>query len=147
MGTAFDLPFGYSDHTLGIQVAPAAVAMGARVIEKHFTLDRGLPGPDHAASLEPSELTSMIKAIREVEQAMGSARKRPTTSEAETARVARRSLVVSHDLDEGDSIEESSLVLRRPGTGLPPSMKDYLVGRPARRAIPAGTLIQFSDVA
>lgn len=147
LGAAFDLPIGFSDHTAGINIAPASVALGARVVEKHFTLSRSLPGPDHAASLEVDELTSMISAIREVEIAMGSKRKRVTESETETAMVARRSLVAARDIQPGETIAAECIALRRPGTGLPPHVGIYLTGRPARRLIPAGTLITFSDVA
>ncbi|MDG2222509.1 MAG: N-acetylneuraminate synthase [Rubripirellula sp.] len=147
LGSAFDLPVGYSDHTLGTTVAPAAVALGASVVEKHFTLDRSLRGPDHAASLQPDELVAMVAAIRDVELAMGSVRKRMTEVERETATVARRSLVAARDIQSGDSIDSSCIALRRPGTGLQPNMRGYLDGRIARREIPAGTLFQLSDVA
>ncbi|SMP47694.1 N-acetylneuraminate synthase [Neorhodopirellula lusitana] len=147
LGDAFHLPIGFSDHTAGITVAPAAVALGACVVEKHFTLDRSLPGPDHAASLEVPELTQMISAIREVEIAMGSPRKQATTSERETADVARRSLVAARDIDAGERIDESCIALRRPGTGMPPHMRIHVAGKTARRAIAAGTMLQFSDVA
>lgn len=147
LGSAFDLPIGFSDHTAGITIAPASVALGARVVEKHFTLSRSLPGPDHAASLEIDELTAMISAIREVELAMGSKRKRVTASEVDTASVARRSLVAARDIQAGETIHSECITLRRPGTGLPPHVGVYLTGRPARKLIPAGTLIQFSDVA
>ena len=145
--SAFDLPIGYSDHTLGTAIAPAAVALGASVLEKHFTLNRSLPGPDHAASLQPDELTEMIASIRQVELAMGSVRKRMTEAERETASVARRSLVAARDIRSGEPIDSSCIALRRPGTGLHPSMRGYLDGRVARREIPAGTLFQLSDVA
>ena len=147
LGNAFDLPFGYSDHTLGITIAPAAVALGAMVVEKHFTTDRTLPGPDHAASLEPDELGDLVSAIREVEASLGSVRKRRVESERETANVARRSLVAARDIAHGQSIDADCITLRRPGTGLPPDMMPYLTGRVAQRVIPAGTLLKLSDVA
>jgi len=141
MQAAFGVPVGYSDHTLGIEVALAAVAMGACVIEKHFTLDRTLPGPDHRASLEPEELAALVKSIRNVEAALGHGRKEPAASEAETAAVARRSLVAARDIDPGTVLAEWHIAVKRPGTGLPPSMRKYLIGRRARVMIPADTLL------
>jgi len=141
LATAFGLPVGYSDHTLGIEVALAAVALGACVIEKHFTLDRTMPGPDHQASLEPSELAAMIRGIRTVEAALGSGYKVPAASEQNTAQVARRSLVAAQDIPAGTVLTESMIAIKRPGTGLPPAMRPYLVGRRARADIPAGSLI------
>ena len=143
MKAAFHLPVGYSDHTPGVEVALAAVALGACVIEKHFTLDRQLPGPDHRASLEPDELKAMVRGIRLVEQALGSGRKVPAPSEADTTRVARRSLVAARDIAAGTVLTEEDLAVKRPGTGLPPAMRPYVIGRTARTAIPAGTLIRL----
>jgi N,N'-diacetyllegionaminate synthase len=143
METAFHLPVGYSDHTPGIEVALAAVALGACVIEKHFTLDRKMPGPDHRASLEPDELKAMVRGIRLVEQALGSGYKVPALSEADTIRVARRSIVAAHDISVGAVLTEEDLAAKRPGTGLPPALQPYVVGRTARTAIPAGTLIRL----
>ena len=120
MAAAFCLPVGYSDHTLGIEIALAAVARGATVIEKHFTLDRGLPGPDHAASLEPDELTQMVRGIRNVEQALGSTIKSPAPAEMGNRPVARRSLVAARAIRRGEPIETSSLAFKRPGTGISP---------------------------
>jgi len=147
MRTAFQVPVGYSDHTPGIEVALAAVALGACVIEKHFTLDRQLPGPDHRASLEPDELKAMVQGIRLVEQVLGSGRKVPAPSEADSIRVARRSLVAAHDISTGTVLTEEDLAIKRPGTGLPPAMQPYVVGRTARTAIPAGTLIRLEMLA
>lgn len=141
MATAFGIPVGYSDHTLGIEVALAAVALGACVIEKHFTLDRTLPGPDHGASLEPNELSALVKGIRTVEAALGNGRKEPAASEANTAMVARRSLVAAYDIPSGTIFTEQHISIKRPGTGLPPSMREYLVGRRTRTMIPADTLL------
>lgn len=140
MATAFGVPAGYSDHTLGIEVALAAVALGARVVEKHFTLDKTLPGPDHKASLEPHELTAMVRGIRVVESALGDGRKRPAASEASTAAVARKSLVAACDMMAGTLLTEEMIAIKRPGTGLPPAMLPYLVGRTTRVAISADTL-------
>ena len=138
---AFNLPVGFSDHTEGIDVALAAVALGACVIEKHFTLDRSLPGPDHRASLEPVELRQLVKSIRRIEAALGNGRKVPSQSEIETAKVARRSLVAGRDIAAGATLEREMIVLRRPGTGLPPATLATLVGRRTVRNIDAGTLL------
>jgi len=141
MLAALDQPVGYSDHTPGIEVALAAVALGACVIEKHFTLDRNLPGPDHRASLEPVELAAMVRGIRIVEASLGHGRKEPAPSEADTAAVARKSLVAAQDIPAGTTLTEEMMVAKRPGTGLPPSMRDSFVGRQARRDIRSGTLL------
>jgi len=140
LATAFGMPVGYSDHTLGIELAIAAVALGACVIEKHFTLDRNLPGPDHRASLEPDELRALVHGIRIVEAALGHGRKEPVASEANTAAVARRSLVAARDIEPGAVLTEELIALRRPGTGLPPMLRPYLIGRTVKVPVPAGTL-------
>jgi N,N'-diacetyllegionaminate synthase len=139
--TAFGVPVGYSDHTEGLEVALAAVAMGACVIEKHFTLDRALPGPDHAASIEPVELEQLVRSIRIVESALGTSRKRPSQSEADTAAVARKSLVAACDLPAGAVLTDKLLTARRPGTGLPPAMRPHVLGRILRCPVAAGTPI------
>ena len=141
MRSAFDVPVGFSDHTEGIDVALAAVALGACVIEKHFTLDRTLPGPDHRASLEPEELRELVRSIRRVESALGTGRKVPTAKEIETAKVARRSLVAARDIPAGATLEREMVVMRRPGTGMSPAMLDTLLGQETARAISAGTLL------
>ncbi|MBN1877191.1 MAG: N-acetylneuraminate synthase [Anaerolineae bacterium] len=143
MITAFNVPVGYSDHTPGIEVALAAVTLGACVIEKHFTLDRSLPGPDHRASLEPQELTALVQGIRTVEIALGHGWKKPAQSESNTIAVARRSLVAAQDLPTGTLIEKSMLVIKRPGTGLCPAMLPYIVGRRTRTTVSAGSLISL----
>ena len=143
MKTAFGLPVGYSDHTPGIEVALAAVALGACVIEKHFTLDRNLPGPDHKASLEPPELVSMVKGIAVVASALGDGRKRPAGSELSTAATTRKSLVASHDIPAGTVLDDGMIASKRPGFGLAPPMKQHLMGRRARGDIKAGTLLAF----
>jgi len=120
MAAAFGLPVGYSDHTLGIAVPLAAVACGATVIEKHFTLDRDLPGPDHRASLEPGELREMIRGIRQVEAALGSARKFPAPSELKNLDIVRRSLVAAQSIRQGERFSEDNLTCKRPGTGVSP---------------------------
>lgn len=141
MGTAFEVPVGYSDHTMGDAVALAAVALGACVIEKHFTLDRTLPGPDHGASLEPQELCELIQGIRQVEAALGHGRKEPVASELSTAAVARKSLVAEQDIGAGTRLTEEHIGIKRPGNGLPPVMLPYVLGRTARLPIPAGALL------
>ncbi len=146
LGAAFGTPVGYSDHTQGNEVAMAAVAMGACVVEKHFTLNRGLPGPDHRASLEPSELVDLIHGIRKVESALGTGRKTAVTSEADTAAIARKSLVAAKNIPAGTLITESMIAIRRPGTGLPPGMRCHLVNRTALREIPIGALFRWEDL-
>jgi N,N'-diacetyllegionaminate synthase len=146
MARAWGHPVGYSDHTPGLAVALAAVAMGAVVLEKHFTLDRDLPGPDQRASLEPSEFREMVDGIRTIEKAMGSGRKTPAPSEANTRAVARRSLVAARDIEPGDILSLEDLAILRPGTGLPPAMLPYVAGRVARRAIEAGAVIDLEMI-
>lgn len=130
---AFGVTVGYSDHTVGIEVPVAAAALGARVIEKHFTLDRTLPGPDHAASLEPQELRAMITAIRNIEAALGDGRKGPTASERKNMTVARKSIVAFRPIRKGEVFSPENLTAKRPGTGLSPMRWDELIGRPADR--------------
>jgi N,N'-diacetyllegionaminate synthase len=140
---AFDVAVGYSDHTLGFEVAIAAVAMGASVIEKHFTLDRSLPGPDHKASLEPQELKAMVAAIRNIEQALGDGIKRLTPSEARNRPIARKSLVASRPIAAGERFSTDNVAAKRPGTGLSPMRWDDVIGRPAPRAFAADELIEL----
>lgn len=130
ISTAFGLPIGYSDHTHGIHIPVAAVARGATLIEKHFTLDRGLPGPDHKASLEPGELNAMVSAIRDVEQALGDGIKRPTASELKNRAIARKSLVLGRELVAGEKLV---LACKRPGTGLSPFEYWRMANRVATR--------------
>jgi sialic acid synthase SpsE len=139
--TAFGNPVGYSDHTLGAEVALAAVAMGACVIEKHLTLDRTLPGPDHRASAEPDELAVLVRGIRKVEAAMGDGSKRPALSETETATVARKSLVAARDLTAGTVLSEVMLTAKRPGSGLSPAMQAQILGRVLLVDVPADTIL------
>jgi N-acetylneuraminate synthase len=120
MSTAFGLPIGYSDHTQGIHVSVAAVARGATLIEKHFTLDRGLPGPDHKASLEPNELHAMVSAIRDVEICLGDAIKRPAESEWKNRSIARKSLVAAKPIAKGELLSSMNISCKRPGTGISP---------------------------
>ncbi len=143
MSAAFGVPVGYSDHTLGLGVSFAAVALGACVLEKHFTLNRALPGPDHEASLEPEELTALVQGVRSVEAALGHGRKEPAAREANTAAVARRSLVAACDIVSGTVLTKEHIAVKRPGTGLPPSMFDYLTGKKAKTFIPASTMLTW----
>jgi N-acetylneuraminate synthase len=133
MSRAFQLPVGYSDHTLGIAVSLAAAARGAVVIEKHFTLDRTLPGPDHAASLQPEELEQLVGGIRAIELAIGSPIKHPTEDERDTAAVARRSVVAARPIAAGTVLTEDDLTALRPGRGCSPMETWVLLGRRARR--------------
>lgn len=133
LGTTFGTAVGYSDHTQGIEVAIAAVALGATVIEKHFTLDRSLPGPDHLASLEPDELAAMVAAIRNIEAALGDGIKRPSTSEAKNRPIARKSIVAARTIACGERFDAVNLTAKRPGTGISPMAWDDIVGRLASR--------------
>jgi N,N'-diacetyllegionaminate synthase len=143
MSRAFQVPVGYSDHTLGIEVPLAATALGACVIEKHFTLDRAMPGPDHSASLEPDRLTELVRGIRIVEQALGHGRKEPAECEADTAAVARRSLVATCDILAGTVLSGTMIAAKRPGTGIAPQLKSVLVGRRALIDIAAETVLTW----
>jgi len=146
LAAAFGHVVGWSDHCVGDTVSIAAVARGARIIEKHFTLDKSLPGPDHKASLEPAELSRMIERIRVVEQALGSGRKGPTAAERNVKAVARRSIAAVRDIAAGEPITRADLGFLRPGTGLPPDLIEMVVGRAARVAIPAGTLVALTQI-
>ncbi len=137
-----NVPVGFSDHTLGFDVTLAAVALGADCIEKHVTLDRSLPGPDHKASVEPGELKEMVTAIRRVEEALGDGNKQPTAAETETAKLARKSVHASRDILEGEVLDEESLCVKRPGTGVSPALLTTIFGRKAAKNIPAETLIE-----
>ena len=140
---AFGVQVGYSDHTLGIEVPIAAVAMGATVIEKHFTLDRNLPGPDHRASLEPDELKAMVQAIRNIELTLsGDGLKRPSRSESKNLEIARKSLVALVPIKAGDLFTEANLGVKRPGSGISPMRWDDFIGRPANRDYQADELIE-----
>ena len=147
IGAATGMPVGYSDHTLGIAVSPAAVALGAVVIEKHFTLDRGMEGPDHRASLEPGELAAMIAQIRSVEAALGRAEKAPTESEIQMRTVARRSIALARALPAGTVLSADHLVLLRPATGIAPRHFDSLLGRTLARDVADGDALTWDDIA
>lgn len=141
MADEFDVPVGYSDHTPGIYVSLAAAAMGARVIEKHFTLDKNLPGPDHRASLEPAELEEMVRSIHLVEKARGSSVKTPVESELEVRDVARRSIVAKVDIPAGTVITEDILAFKRPGTGVAPKDISTILGKKIKQLIKKDELV------
>jgi N,N'-diacetyllegionaminate synthase len=141
LAAAFEVPVGYSDHTEGINVSLAAVALGAAVIEKHFTLDRSLPGPDQLASLEPAELADLVTGIRTVEQALGTGRKIPSEKELQNRIAARRSLVTTQDIAAGQLLQRGDLAIMRPGSGLAPKELERVIGMRLRRAVPAGTVL------
>ena len=143
MRHAFGLKVGYSDHTVGTEVAIAAVAMGASVIEKHFTIDRNLPGPDHRASLEPEELVAMVSSIRNIELALGNGFKRPSPSEQKNAIIARKSIVASRAIKVGEVFSEANITTKRPGTGISPMRWHELVGKIAQKPYKPDELIQL----
>jgi N,N'-diacetyllegionaminate synthase len=143
IGAALGTPMGYSDHTEGFEVAIAAVAMGATVIEKHFTLDRSLPGPDHMASLEPEQLGEMVKAIRRVECAMGDGVKRPSLSEIKNKHIVRKSLVANQVILAGDVFSPANVTVKRPGNGISPMRWDEVMGRVAIRNFAVDELIEI----
>jgi len=129
IGKEFNVDFGYSDHTLGIEVPTAAVALGASVIEKHFTLDKTMEGPDHKASLEPDELDAMVKAIRNIEKAMGNGVKKPSPSETKNMPIARKSIVAKTTIKKGDIFTDENITVKRPGTGISPMLWNDVLGQ------------------
>jgi len=129
----FKVNVGYSDHTLGIEIPIAAVALGGKVIEKHFTLDKNMEGPDHKASLEPFELKAMVKAIRNIEKAMGDGNKKVTSSELGNILIARKCIVAARDIKEGEAFTEENITVKRPGTGINPMEWDNVLGRIAKK--------------
>jgi N-acetylneuraminate synthase len=133
ISNAFGVKFGYSDHTLGIEVPVAAVALGAHVIEKHFTLDKNMEGPDHKASLEPDELKAMICAIRNIAKALGNGIKKPSKSELKNMQVVRKSIVASRDIKIGEILDENNLAVKRPGNGISPMRWDEITGTIAKK--------------
>lgn len=136
----FGCAVGFSDHTMGIEIALAASSLGARVIEKHITLDRKMAGPDHSASLEPQEFAAMVHGIRKIECALGDGIKHPAAEELPVMQVARRSLVASRDIPAGTTLAAEHIAVLRPGTGMAPAMRKSLIGRNTRRDVRAGTL-------
>ena len=145
MRAAFDVPVGWSDHTLGIGISLASVAAGAELIEKHFTLSRDLPGPDHAASLEPAELTQLVRQVRELEATLGSGVKVPAPSELANVRLVRRSLHASRRLAAGQALEASDCIALRPAGGIPPSRMGEIVGRLLATDIEEGQQLAMKD--
>ena len=141
LGTLGCAAVGYSDHTIGIEVPVAAVAMGAKVIEKHFTLDKNLPGPDHRASLSPDELRDMVTAIRNIELALGSGIKQVADAERDNIAVARKSIVAARDIRKGEVFTEENITVKRPGNGISPMLWDEVIGRTATRDFAYDTLI------
>ena len=140
------VPVGFSDHTIGDEVALAAVALGACILEKHFTLDRSLPGPDQRASLEPGELAELVRRVRRVEAALGDGVKRPTATEQANAAVVRRSLAAAEDLAAGAVVTREMLTALRPGTGIAPTRIDDVVGRRLTRDVPRHALLALDDL-
>jgi N,N'-diacetyllegionaminate synthase len=137
---------GYSDHTLGLEASLAAVALGAEVIEKHFTLDRKMPGPDHSASLEPNELAELVVGIRRVEALLGDGEKRPTDRELKNRAVARKSIVAAQSIQKGEPFTEKNLTVKRPGLGINPMLWDDVIGRTAPRDFQPDEMIELSDM-
>ncbi len=146
MSCAFKVPVGYSDHTEGITIPIAAAAMGAKVIEKHFTLDRSLPGPDHRASLEPDELKAMVLAIRDVERASGDGVKCQNLVEDNTKKIGRRSIVARYDIDVGDLLSERNITVKRPGTGINPKYFFQIIGKKTKKRINMNAQISWDDI-
>jgi N,N'-diacetyllegionaminate synthase len=142
----FNVSVGYSDHTLGIEVPVAAVALGAEVIEKHFTLDPFMEGPDHKASLSPDDLIKMVKAIRNIENALGSSEKKISQSEQKNIIVARKSVHLARNLSAGHIIKESDLVMKRPGNGISPMKIKQIIGKSLKRPLKSDTMLQWEDL-
>jgi len=140
---AFKVKVGYSDHTLGIEIPIAAVALGARVIEKHFTLDRNMEGPDHKASLEPGELNNMVKAIRNIEKALGNGQKRPSSSEFQNKAIVRKSIVAAKGIKEGEFFTDENITAKRPGTGICLMEWDKIIGKRAKKDFFVDDLIEL----
>lgn len=143
IGQTYNLPVGYSDHTLGIEVPIAAVALGATVIEKHFTLDKTFDGPDHIASLEPEELIAMVKAIRNIEKALGSSIKTASESESKNMQIARKSIVAAKNISKGEIFSEENMTTKRPGNGISPMEWDNVIGKKSRRNFTEDELIEL----
>jgi N-acetylneuraminate synthase/N,N'-diacetyllegionaminate synthase len=141
----FNLPVGYSDHTAGHEVAVAAVALGAHIIEKHLTLDRNMEGPDHKASLEPDEFARLTDSVRNIEAALGDGVKSPTQSEMAISGVARKSLVASRDISAGERIQPGMVAVKRPGTGIPPQDMDAVIGMTLVRSKLADEALSWED--
>ncbi|OFY84024.1 MAG: N-acetylneuraminate synthase [Bacteroidetes bacterium RIFCSPLOWO2_12_FULL_35_15] len=146
MHNAFKLETGYSDHTLGIEIPIAAVALGATIIEKHFTLDKLMEGPDHKASLEPTELRAMIMAIRNIEKALGDGIKRPSPSESKNIAIARKSIHLIKDLPKGHIIGEGDLIMKRPGNGMTSVLIEYVIGKKLNSDLQEDHKLSWEDI-
>ncbi len=144
---ALEVPVGYSDHTLGLEISLAAVALGASVLEKHFTLDRSLPGPDHPASLDPAQLAALVAGTRSIEAALGDGRKQPAASELPVRDLVRRSAFLARDISAAATLNSSDIVFLRPGTGIGPEHARALEGRRLRRNLQAGDQLAWEDLA
>ena len=142
----FGMNIGYSDHTKGIEVAIAAVALGATVIEKHFTIDRNMEGPDHKASLEPNELKQMVSSIRNIELALGNGLKAPSPSELKNKKIARKSIHIKHDLVSGHVLTENELVMKRPGNGISPMEYEKVIGKKLIKSVTADHMLKWEEL-
>ncbi len=142
----FKKPVGFSDHTTGIEISLAAVALGSTIIEKHFTFDKKLPGPDHKASLEPAEFAKMVKSIRNIEKALGNGIKKPTPEELKIKKVVRKSIVSKDHIPQGTIITKDMLEFKRPGTGIEPKNVDQVIGKKTTKNIPKDTLITWNQL-
>jgi N,N'-diacetyllegionaminate synthase len=142
MNHTFNLPVGYSDHTEGITIPIAAAALGAVVIEKHFTLDKAMEGPDHKASLEPNELKTMVDAIRCVQTSMGDGVKIPTVSECNNIAIVRKSIVASRSIKQGEQFTKENITTKRPGTGINPMRWNEIIGQFAKRSFDKDEMIE-----
>ena len=140
-----DVNVGYSDHTLGLTIPIAAVAMGAKVLEKHFTLDKNMEGPDHRASLDPTELKDMVVAIRDIERAIGDKEKRASPSETKNISIVRRSIVAAKEIKKGETFTVDNLTTKRPGTGLNPMLWYRILGTIAHKDFPEDSLIEVEN--
>ncbi|CAM3027412.1 N,N'-diacetyllegionaminate synthase [Legionella worsleiensis] len=142
----FHLPVGYSDHTLGIMVPTLAIGMGATVIEKHFTMDKSLPGPDHLASMDPEELKILVQTVRDAESALGDGEKKPTENEIPIRALVRRSVSLKHDLPKGAHLSQDDLILLRPGTGISPAELPQIIGARLSVNLPAGSTLLWEHI-
>jgi N-acetylneuraminate synthase/N,N'-diacetyllegionaminate synthase len=146
IGKKLDVKIGYSDHTLGLEVPIAAVAMGAKIIEKHFTLDKNSNGPDHRASLEPKEFRLMVDGIRNIEKALGSFEKKPSLSEKKNIPIVRKSIHLNKKIEKGSKIKKNDLIMLRPGDGISPMDIEYLIGKKVMKTLPSGHKIKMKDI-
>jgi len=146
LGEKFGVKVGYSDHTIGIEVPIAAVALGATVVEKHFTIDKKMIGPDHKASLDPQELKDMVIGIRNIEKALGSSLKEPTTSELKNRDIARRSIHLANDIKKGEALKKTDIVMKRPGNGISPYDIDNIIGKLVKRDLLNDSILNPNDL-